>query len=509
MEITKTSPMKIDIGVIPESTIVCELKLKGTKVPIKVNIDIHIYCKHPIHRNMTDVITSGIQSIYTSFNDTIHTIKMKIPSFRDRIQSCVYITIDQNQNPYAKVFIKDIIVEDIHKYEIRQYTKINALKIKMEKFKTQGDHFNIVCEGLMLGNSGFAKAMRNITFELDKIGCNIIAIIRDTDNIRSLRTQKGMRILELSKRENTFEWPYFWITMSYPLAIKPHNDCYSIGYAMFETTTFPDIFAQQLKGQNEIWTPSNFCRNSMIKAGLEKVFVMPLGVDTELFNPTNIEPMKCPNKMKDKYKFLFVSSFNERKGVSILISAFAEEFKRSDDVVLYIKGGSYDVRNAQQEIDSILKNIPNPPYIHLHFGVCPDSTLASLYKMCDCFVLPTRGEGYGLPFIEAMSMGMPTIGTRWGGQLEFMNDDNSYLIDIEGIRPEPKCNWMSHEYIGRSFAVPSKEHLKKLLRHVFEHKDEAKEKGKIAREYVVNNFSWEKSCERIHERLKSIAQGYI
>lgn len=113
MEITKISPMKIDVGVISESTVVCELKIKGTKNPIKVNIDLHIYCKHPIHRNMTDVITSGIQSIHTSSNDSIHKIKMKIPQFNDRIKSCVYVSIDSNEGPYEKIYILSITVEDM------------------------------------------------------------------------------------------------------------------------------------------------------------------------------------------------------------------------------------------------------------------------------------------------------------------------------------------------------------------------------------------------------------
>lgn len=47
---------------------------------------------------------------------------------------------------------------------------------------------------------------------------------------------------------------------------------------------------------------------------------------------------------------------------------------------------------------------------HLHALQMP-----SLYKSADCFVLPTHGEGWGLPTMEAMAMGLPTITTNWGG----------------------------------------------------------------------------------------------
>ena len=56
--------------------------------------------------------------------------------------------------------------------------------------------------------------------------------------------------------------------------------------------------------------------------------------------------------------------------------------------------------------------------------------MPQLYAVADAYVSPTRGEGWGRTFMEAMSTGLPTIGTRWSGQLDFMNDDNAFLIVI-------------------------------------------------------------------------------
>ncbi len=99
---------------------------------------------------------------------------------------------------------------------------------------------------------------------------------------------------------------------------------------------------------------------------------------------------------------------------------------------------------------------------------------------------------------------MPTIGTNWSGQLEFMNNENSFLINIDGTATESRCNWICSEYVGGKFAVPNKNHLRQLMRYIYEHREYAKEKGTIAREYIVNNFSWDISCNRIYERLKNI-----
>lgn len=509
MEITRSSPIKFDIIPIPGSILICELKLKGSKHTVKVNVDLIIYYKNPNYWHITDVVSSGIQSIYTSKEDSIHIIELKVPDFKDRIQSFISISI----NDIQKISIEHLIVEDELEREAKKRKKEEEIKAKIEKLKIKirnikdGDRPEVICEGLMLGHSGLAKAMRNITFDLDKIGCNVRAIPLDWDTIGCTNTKKGQRINQLRiNRDNIIEEPCFWITMNNALGIAKHEYSYSIAYVMFETEYFPLKYAEHLRYQNEIWTPSTFCRDSIVRSGLGKVYVMPLGVDIEQFDPEKVEPIKCPDSMIEKYKFLSIMGYSERKGVSVLIRAFSEEFSGDKDVILYLKGGWYDHDKAKAEVENIMKDIKNPPLIHLDFTVYPDDIMAQIYKMCDCFVLPTRGEGFGLPFAEAMSMELPVIGTRWSGQLDFMNDDNSYLIDIDGISLEPRCDWICSEYIGGRFAVPNKDHLKKLMRHVYENRKESKLKGKRARKHMVNNFSWEKSCNKMYERLKDIAR---
>jgi glycosyltransferase involved in cell wall biosynthesis len=308
--------------------------------------------------------------------------------------------------------------------------------------------------------------------------------------------------------------------MNYPLGVTKHAGFYSIAYIMFETVDFPQEFVNHIKskGLDEIWTPSSFCRDSMIKAGLTNIpiIVMPLGVDTEMFNPIKAdEPRYIPgnlSNMSGKFKFLSVMGYSERKGVNILIRAFVEEFGLGNNgndknkVALYFKGGWYDTNKAHAEINNMIKDIPLPnrPLIHIDFNIYPDDILASLYKACNVFVLPSRGEGWSLPCCEAMSMGLPTISTRWSGNLDFMDDNNSYLINIDGHAVEPRCNWITSHYINQKFAIPSKDHLKQLMRYVYEHKQEASQKGEKARKFMVENYDWKVSCQRMESRIEEI-----
>ena len=65
--------------------------------------------------------------------------------------------------------------------------------------------------------------------------------------------------------------------------------------------------------------------------------------------------------------------------------------------------------------------------------------MPALYRAADCFVLPTRGEGFGRPLLEAMAAGVPVIATRWGGHTDFLDDQHAYLVEVEALVevPEP------------------------------------------------------------------------
>ena len=53
----------------------------------------------------------------------------------------------------------------------------------------------------------------------------------------------------------------------------------------------------------------------------------------------------------------------------------------------------------------------------------------TILNSCDCYISLHRGEGLGLGMMEAMSLGKPVIASRYGGNLDFMNDENSLLVD--------------------------------------------------------------------------------
>ena len=115
-----------------------------------------------------------------------------------------------------------------------------------------------------------------------------------------------------------------------------------------------------------------------------------------------------------------------------------------------------------------------------------------MYRSMDCFVLPTRGEGWGRPIVEAMAMGLPVIGkahvatlrwsvcylrcllttcwgsagvraaTAWSGPSEFLTVENSYPLKFT----ERAIDDVNSPFYGHSMAEPSVEHLTELMERV-------------------------------------------
>ncbi|HEY2597535.1 MAG TPA: glycosyltransferase, partial [Candidatus Dormibacteraeota bacterium] len=127
--------------------------------------------------------------------------------------------------------------------------------------------------------------------------------------------------------------------------------------------------------------------------------------------------------------------------------------------------------------------------------------LAQLYRAANAFVLASRGEGYGRPYLEAMAMGLPTIGTRWGGNVDFMNDDNSYLVDCEVV-DIPEAGVLENPDVrGHKWAEPDVRDLRRVMRSVFEDRELAKRKAQEGRRAALENHSLKAVAAAVVARL--------
>ncbi|HWB59249.1 MAG TPA: glycosyltransferase, partial [Chthoniobacteraceae bacterium] len=264
------------------------------------------------------------------------------------------------------------------------------------------------------------------------------------------------------------------------------------------TDHIPADWAAAANRMDEVWVPSAFNRETFQRSGVTKpLHVVPLGINPDYFN-TGINSYR----LGEMFTFLSVFEWGERKAPEILLKAFNEEFKSSDDAVLICK-----ISNSDGDIDiaAQVRNFNLKPgggrVVFSLNEIIPTYQLGSLYRSADCFVLPTRGEGWGMPMLEAMACGLPVIATNWGSHCDFMNEGNSYLLDVEKLIPAvAKCPY----YKGFNWAEPSREHLRALLRRVYENRAEAREKGARAAADAHGRWTWDHSAQKVIARLKEI-----
>lgn len=293
-------------------------------------------------------------------------------------------------------------------------------------------------------------------------------------------------------------------------------------YTMMETSNgiHPEL-AERYNLADEIWVPCTWNVETFRASGvIPEIRVMPLGVDTKMFSP-DVEPLDFKFGTRS-FRFLSVFGWSFRKGYDVLIQAFLEEFSSKDDVSLVISSRFVGDKDKKKRIFSdfshiramVSKEDHELPHVALHCEYTPDKDMPKLYRSGHCFVLPSRGEGFGLPYCEAGACGIPVIASDHGGQRDFLDDEVAYLVPPDGYytcRPEDQTyramSWISHFYENQDFPHYGRtaiETLKAHMRDVYENYSRAQEKAVKLRDRLVNNFDWSHSIGKVYGRLKEI-----
>jgi glycosyltransferase involved in cell wall biosynthesis len=354
----------------------------------------------------------------------------------------------------------------------------------------------VVFHALVYGGTGYAEAGWVEVLGVARNGIPVQLVpLGDAEDYRHLLPAAARNALDELKRAkvNPARSVFYQGSMAYMWDLNSYGRC-RVGHTMFETDRLPDGWARWCNAMDEVWVPSEFNRETFTAAGVDphRLRVVPLGVDASLFRP-GYKPFRW--QQARGFKFLSMFDLQDRKGMDLLLKAYLAEFKADEDVCLILKITQHTDRMADPaallthfvEKEAGLTLEKTPPIILVQ-GFIPRAELPRLYASADAFVLPTRGEGFGLPYIEALACGLPVIATRWSSQLDFLHDGNSYLIDIEGLVP---ASWRDVEYFaGHRWAQPSVEHLRQLMRTVYSSREEARRRAETGRQEIVERWDW-------------------
>lgn len=313
----------------------------------------------------------------------------------------------------------------------------------------------------------------------------------------------------------------------------PFDAAMIIGRYMYEANGLPRAWMLHMNKLDEVWVPSKWQKDMFAAAGVkeEKLHVLPETVDSNYFNPDLVADLAMPGSVLDgfdredpkrPYTLCSVYKMEDRKGWQDLIKAYTLEFAATDNVVLLLRtylhlmGGLtddvYDRTEIYSRMSDYLDTVPGIPHrayrptIDLVSDHLPSWQMPMFYKACDAFVLPTHGEGWGLPTHEAMAMGLPVITTNWGGSTEFVTKDSGLLVDTDGLVPTTDTDpWLK----GFKWANISIADLRRKMRYVYANKAAAKAIGQKGRAYVLKHFSPEAVARAYALRLDHLNKHII
>jgi len=265
-----------------------------------------------------------------------------------------------------------------------------------------------------------------------------------------------------------------------------------IAFVVWETTIIPEQDLYKIADVEQIWTPSTWSKQILVANGVEqdKIRIVPEGIDPRLYKP--LEPFV--QKETQPFRFLFVGKWEERKGIDILLSAYADAFNVDDSVELILQSQTRLSDNALKKmVEQLQKEIKLPI---IAGKILSERAIVHLYNYCDALVLPTRAEGWGLPIIEAMACAKPVITTNYSGHLEYANHDNAYLIEVKKMVEVNDPHFYSQDGRFGEWAEPDIQHLSQLMRHVYENQDEARMIGKRARQDIEKYWTWDMATDK-------------
>lgn len=276
----------------------------------------------------------------------------------------------------------------------------------------------------------------------------------------------------------------------------------------WEYSAVPRVWVRQIEQNvDELWVPSDFVRGVFVRAGVgqHRIRVIPNGFDPRLFTPDG--PSSRPNGCR-KFMFLFVGGAIQRKGIDVLLEAYAEAFEAGDDATLVVNTGA-NPAYSHNSLNSLLvefKNDVRRPHLAILSEQLDDATLATLYRGCDAFVLPYRGEGFGMPIAEAMACGKPVIVTAAGPAPEFCPADYGYFVSArESAVPEPPPPFGELEGEWTWFE-PDVAALARAMRYAYEHSDKAVERGRNAARAIRRTHTWDRILPTYIARIAHLTE---
>lgn len=323
----------------------------------------------------------------------------------------------------------------------------------------------------------------------------------------------------------------------HPFLFKAIPNKINVLWTMHENETLEKVFIDKFKECDYVFTPSRFCRKVFKKHTKKKIFVVPLGIDEEIFFPAERKiPQVLSGSLKETldrlYSYALVLDKSMTRGnvlpvAEIQPSQILEDIEPLvlDEPFLFMYNGAPNVRKGWSRVlgawshffaglpwaNLVLKTsvFEKEGDVAIHGNVVFDSRkwsvedLSNLYRDAHAFVLPSYGEGFGLTILEALACGAPIITTRFSSQMDFLIDPKTK----EEFALFPNATFDKLESVaGESSYCPVAD-IPSLAIQMIKIIYDQERYLQIARrgsDFVRSNFAWKNTVDHLVDAVKEI-----
>ena len=355
--------------------------------------------------------------------------------------------------------------------------------------------------GFFNGNFGISEATRLNALALENVGIKVNRInyssetFERIDNISSTEYKTSINVFHININ---FINDFFSKNQNLDL-----NNHYNIIYWAWEFPEVSDKVIEILNVFDELWVPSDFCVNIFTKyTGIPVIrFSHPI---QRLEESTDFDLKQYNISQNSKiYLTIFDSlSTTVRKNPEATLEAFTSVFKDNKESILIVKTHNLERSKDAQKALEKYSDISNIIIINDHFS---KEKLHSLIQQSDVLISLHGSEGFGLTMAEAMAYGKIVIGTGYSGNLDFMNVNNSFLIQYDFIKTSNTKGLIDE---GLTLAKPRLNDAVEKLKYIKSNFFNLNNLRKNAKHQIATNFSIESIGELFKIRLNFINDFY-
>lgn len=363
--------------------------------------------------------------------------------------------------------------------------------------------------GAVKDYSGYGEAARHDVGALVSAGVNVTLKIPVYTPEHSDFGKLGQLCLELENKPIAYPFVMLHVTPNvYEQYMEPNK--YHIGRVFWETDKLPLDFSTRVQLLDEIWTGSEYNAQAIRNAGVTKpihIITEAIDVDTDI---DKIEPYITVNK--DDFKFYSIFEWTYRKNPHALLEAYWREFENTKNVSLTIKTYVDNFRpDKLKEIETDIKKLKaklglkNYAPIYLFTNLMDRHQIYRFHKSFDCFVSAHRGEGWGIPQMEAMLLEKPIISTNLGGIHEYLTHAKNAILlkEFKMVTVDNSRNkqWYTND---QHWAEVDVAEIMAAMRFAFQNKKKMQTMGKNGGKLVREKFSLEAVGQTMRKRLNEI-----